>query len=287
VINNANKIDFYNNLPLYHKSFPLYSRRIKTRRKNILPGEPGAFSRKELDAETGLYYYGARYLDPRTSRWLSGDPALGEYVPDAPVNEEARKRNGNLPGMGGVFNVVNLHVYHYAGNNPVKYTDPDGAWIAFKKQADRFNGYLGSGARTSVRSDYSGPGFGNITITNLEAIRKDAETSDRSDLGSRGALSRDISSTIRDFELHGADAEKYEKEETARYEAFKSIREKSTGLNEINNVLKNAEDAYNRNLPRVPSPEDKKRADDAANEIIDNFIRSKNPSYNPPVEDES
>lgn len=31
-----------------------------------------------------------------------------------------------VPGMGGVFNVVNLHVYHYAGNNPVKYTDPDG-----------------------------------------------------------------------------------------------------------------------------------------------------------------
>jgi hypothetical protein len=28
--------------------------------------------------------------------------------------------------MGGVFNTVNLHLYHYAGNNPVKYTDPDG-----------------------------------------------------------------------------------------------------------------------------------------------------------------
>jgi hypothetical protein len=42
------------------------------------------------------------------------------------VNGEARKRNGNLPGMGGVFNLVNLHLYHYAGNNPVKYTDPDG-----------------------------------------------------------------------------------------------------------------------------------------------------------------
>jgi hypothetical protein len=28
--------------------------------------------------------------------------------------------------MGGIFNLVNLHVYHYAGNNPVKYVDPDG-----------------------------------------------------------------------------------------------------------------------------------------------------------------
>ena len=28
--------------------------------------------------------------------------------------------------MGGVFNTVNLHVYHYTGNNPIKYTDPTG-----------------------------------------------------------------------------------------------------------------------------------------------------------------
>ena len=84
------------------------------------------FTGKERDAETGLYYYGARYLDPKTGRWLSGDPAMGEYLPSAPVNDEAKKRNGNLPGQGGVFNHVNLHAYHYAGNNPVKYTDPTG-----------------------------------------------------------------------------------------------------------------------------------------------------------------
>jgi len=89
------------------------------------------FTGKERDAETGLYYYGARYLDPKTGRWLSGDPAMGEYLPVAPVNDEAKKRNGNLPGQGGVFNYVNLHAYHYAGNNPVKYVDPDGnsKWI--------------------------------------------------------------------------------------------------------------------------------------------------------------
>jgi hypothetical protein len=70
----------------------------------------------------GRYVYAA-------GRWLSADPAMGEYIPSAPISEEARRRNGNLPGMGGVFNYVNLHAYHYAGNNPVRYTDPDGKMI--------------------------------------------------------------------------------------------------------------------------------------------------------------
>jgi len=55
----------------------------------------------------------------------------------APVNDEAKKHNQNLPGMGGIYNTVNFHLYHYAGigqrsdselqaNNPVKYIDPTG-----------------------------------------------------------------------------------------------------------------------------------------------------------------
>ena len=57
---------------------------------------------------------GARYLDPKYSRWTSVDPALGEYV------------SGSDAGCGGIYNHVNLSLYHYAGNNPLKYTDPTG-----------------------------------------------------------------------------------------------------------------------------------------------------------------
>ena len=75
---------------------------------------PFRFTGKELDEETGLYYYGARYLGPKYSRWLSGDPALNEYMA------------GSSVGEGGIYNTVNFNVYHYGGNNPIKYTDPTG-----------------------------------------------------------------------------------------------------------------------------------------------------------------
>ena len=47
----------------------------------------------------------ARYLDPKYSRWISTDPALGEYIPAAGkgTSEEA----GKLPGMGGIYNHLN------------------------------------------------------------------------------------------------------------------------------------------------------------------------------------
>jgi len=61
----------------------------------------------------------------------------GEYFPkpnDMDTDHDyywygSNDATGKLPGMGGVFNTVNLNVYHYAGLNPVKYIDPDGNYF--------------------------------------------------------------------------------------------------------------------------------------------------------------
>ena len=109
---------------------------------------PFKFSAKEMDEETGLYYFGARYLDPKYSMWISADPALGEYIPQA-----GRDKNEQLPGMGGVYTHINFHLYHYAGNNPVKYVDPDGR-LASETTKEKFRnivyGYYDSGNHTYI-----------------------------------------------------------------------------------------------------------------------------------------
>jgi RHS repeat-associated protein len=61
---------------------------------------PYKFNAKELDAETGMYYYGARYYTPEVSIWLSVDPL-------------AYERSWLSP-------------YNYCQWNPVKLTDPTG-----------------------------------------------------------------------------------------------------------------------------------------------------------------
>nr|WP_238315358.1 RHS repeat-associated core domain-containing protein [Segatella maculosa] len=61
---------------------------------------PYKFNGKELDQETGLYYYGARYMNPMTSLWYGVDALTEKY-----------------PSIGG---------YVYCAGNPVRLIDTDG-----------------------------------------------------------------------------------------------------------------------------------------------------------------
>ena len=61
---------------------------------------PYKFNGKELDEETGLYYYGARYMQPVASIWYGVDPLTEKY-----------------PNMGA---------YVYCAGNPIRFSDPNG-----------------------------------------------------------------------------------------------------------------------------------------------------------------
>ena len=52
-----------------------------------------------LDEETGLYYYGARYYDPRTSVWQSVDPKMPDYLGNDPRTVK-RRRTGTKDADG-------------------------------------------------------------------------------------------------------------------------------------------------------------------------------------------
>jgi RHS repeat-associated protein len=92
------------------------------------------FTAKEFDPETGFYDFGARYLDPRFSKWMTADPAVGSYLPGAgaavasqsPALANSWRGHPDLPGLGGVFYPRNLSMYAYAGNGPLNYIDPTG-----------------------------------------------------------------------------------------------------------------------------------------------------------------
>ena len=68
------------------------------------------FNAKEYDEETGNYYYGARYYEPKSSIWMGVD-ALATKYPD-------------------------LSPYQFSGSNPVYHIDPDGQCFVIGKDGE-------------------------------------------------------------------------------------------------------------------------------------------------------
>ena len=68
---------------------------------------PYKFNGKEMDEETGLYYYGARYMNPVTSIWYGVDPLTEKYV--------------------------NIGSYIYCHSSPIMLIDPTGEGDYYNK----------------------------------------------------------------------------------------------------------------------------------------------------------
>jgi RHS repeat-associated protein len=67
----------------------------------LADAQPIRFSTKWTDLESGFLYYGYRYYNPSTGRWLSRDPIEEDGGPD---------------------------LYDFVGNDPLQRVDVDGRW---------------------------------------------------------------------------------------------------------------------------------------------------------------
>ena len=68
---------------------------------------PYKFNGKEMDEETGLYYYGARYMNPATSLFLNVDRFLEKYTSFTPYNYCGANPIGRIDLNGDTLSVVN------------------------------------------------------------------------------------------------------------------------------------------------------------------------------------
>jgi RHS repeat-associated protein len=89
---NGNAYQFFLNLP--------FGETMAEQKGASYYKSPYKFNGKELDEETGLYYYGARYYDPKASIWLSVDNEFESYP--------------------------NWNPYNYCKQSPISRYDPDG-----------------------------------------------------------------------------------------------------------------------------------------------------------------
>lgn len=119
--------------------------------RNNVWNTPYLFNAKEFDEETGMYYYGARYYEPRLSIWMSVDP-LSSYNPFNNENYIDGEHNG------GVYNNMNLGIYSYCYQNPIKLKDPDGRQVVAVHGTNSDNS---TWKQRQQITDYAAKKFGN------------------------------------------------------------------------------------------------------------------------------
>jgi len=91
---------------------------------------PFTYTAREIDNETGMYYYRARYYDPGIGRFLQEDPiGLG----GAQVCFDKFNRKDFINCISSPSNLN--HLYSYVENNSINIVDPLGL-KSFKERAE-------------------------------------------------------------------------------------------------------------------------------------------------------
>ena len=132
---------------------------------------PYRFNAKELDGETGLYYYGARYYNPSGGPgWLSVDPLAHKFPWQTP--------------------------YAFTDNNPVNYVDPTG--MSAEPVYDQDGNHLGNTAEgfSGEVLIYSGSEEMNFSDMSASEAKQMKGISTLNDEVGTGSISNDAFSNI-------------------------------------------------------------------------------------------
>jgi RHS repeat-associated protein len=100
---------------VWRKKYTPYGEETKT---PSTPAESRSFTGHVRDAETGLIYAGARYIDPVIGRFMATDPVSFTET-----------------------NPYSFNRYSYANNNPYKFWDPDGREVKLQWHGVAFGDY--------------------------------------------------------------------------------------------------------------------------------------------------
>ena len=109
---------------------------------------PYKFNGKQFDEETGLYYYGARYMNPITSLWYGVDPLAEKYV--------------------------NIGSYIYCHSSPIMLIDPtgegdyyakNGSYLGTDKKKDNFIYIQYSSGKTKFEINGKYQNFQKLDVT--------------------------------------------------------------------------------------------------------------------------
>jgi RHS repeat-associated protein len=108
------------------------------------------------DEETGLSYFGARYEDAKSGRFIAPDPMRAVDSTNSGTNEKL------------LLDPQRLNPYAYALNNPYRYVDLDGREVTINIVRQRYSGTSVMGA-ISVSSDKTSATFNGNTLETTKA----------------------------------------------------------------------------------------------------------------------
>ncbi|MEK5389042.1 RHS repeat-associated core domain-containing protein [Margalitia sp. FSL K6-0131] len=121
----------------------------KVEEKDEVKDNPFRYAGYQYDQETGLYYLLARYYQPQQGVFLSLDPS---------------------PGQDNDF--ITQNGYTYAGNNPIKYIDPDGSMFRSIEEEGLESGSIADGQYRMGRGGAAAGGRSYSSRTTPKGINK-------------------------------------------------------------------------------------------------------------------